>query len=255
VLQGRFLDLMLYRAVAELKTEASRNYLGIVWWFLEPLLYLGVFYVVFALGFRRGGDGFVPFLLCGLVAWKWFDSTVRTSCNSITMNAGLIGQVYFPKFLLPASVVLTNTLKFGIILSIFILFLSVSGYPPGTAWSWLPAVVMVELLLTAAVALLAAALIPLLPDLSYVINYGMTMLFFMSGIFFDVEHMAPEVQGWMKLNPVVPIVTAYRSILLANEPPALTELLPVVVLSAVLLLVVWRIYARFDRLYPKVLGV
>ena len=74
-----------------------------IWWIVEPLLCVGVFYIVFELGLRRGGDGFVAYLLCGLVTWKWFDGTVRSSASIISMGLGLMHQVYLPKYLLPLS--------------------------------------------------------------------------------------------------------------------------------------------------------
>lgn len=244
--------MVVYRTIAELKTEASRNYLGILWWFLEPALYMLVFYIVFGIGFRRGDEGFVPFLLCGLVAWKWFDSTIRTASNSISVNSGLIGQVYFPKYILPLSVVLTNTIKFAIIFGLLIGLLLIVGYRPGFAWGWLPLIVLVQFFLVTACALISAALIPFIPDLSYVINYGMTMLFFMSGVFFDVHRMAPEAQEVLNFNPVLLILDAYRGVLLQNEIPSLDHLASVTVVSLILLGVAWPLYLRLDRLFPKV---
>ncbi|MBL4567407.1 MAG: ABC transporter permease, partial [Porticoccus sp.] len=87
--------------MAELKAESSRSYLGFFWWILEPALYMVAFYIVFALVFQRGGPGFIPFLLCGLVVWKWFGSVVSGSANVILSSSALIRQVYIPKYLLP----------------------------------------------------------------------------------------------------------------------------------------------------------
>jgi len=254
MINPRYIDLLVYRSVASLKTEVSRHYLGVIWWVLEPVLYMGVFYVVFGLGLRQGGPGFVPFLLCGLVSWKWFDSTIRTSSNAIMQSAGLIGQVYFPKWLIPASVVLANTFKFGLVLALLVPALILSGERPGFSLFWLPVVLIAQFLLTASIALLVAALIPLLPDLTHVVNYGMTMLFFMSGIFFNISDMSEDAQFWLSLNPMVGVLDAWRGILLRDSAPDLIGLGYAALIGLLVAPLAWALYKKFDRIYPKVLG-
>ncbi len=249
------LDLVLHRGVSELRAEANRSYLGVVWWVVEPALYLAVFYLVFEMGFRRGADNFVPYLLCGLVPWKWFEGTVRSASTIVITSVGLMRQVYLPKYLLPLSVLVTNTLKFGIILGIFLVFLLAYGLPVFTeALIWLPVVMLVQLLLITAAGGLAAALVPLIPDLRYVVGYGLTMMFFMSGIFFSLADMSPEAQRYLMLNPMLLIIDAYRDILLQSTAPSGMHLTVVAFGSTVVLVAVAWLFHRFDRFYPRVIG-
>ncbi|MFQ3325217.1 MAG: lipopolysaccharide transport system permease protein [Pseudomonadales bacterium] len=253
-MKARYLDLILYRSLSELRTEASRGYLGVIWWFLEPILYMGVFYLVFGLGFRQGEEGYVPFLLCGLIVWKWIDSSVRTSAGTIAMSVGLMGQVYLPKIILPTIVVFTNTIKFFIILSIFVLFLLFSGYRWGYELFALPIVLIVQFSMVYAAAGLAAGLVPFIPDLRFVVNYGMTLLFFMSGIFFDIGSMSEDVQQILVWNPVVMLIECYRDILLNNSYPPLNVLAGLFVFSVVLNVLVYLFFRKFDRVFPRVIG-
>ena len=249
------IDLVLYRGLSELRAEASRSYLGIIWWVMEPLLYVGVFYLVFESGLRRGGEGFVPYLLCGLVPWKWFDGTVRAASIVVASSVGLMRQLYVPKYLLPLAVIVTNTLKFGIILVILLGFMKLYGYPVFTsALLYLPLLLLVQLLLTLAISGVAAALVPLLPDLRYVVNYGMTMLFFLSGIFFSLDDMSAEAQQLLMWNPMLLVIDAYRSILIDSAAPSLAHLSAVAGGSVLgLALAVW-LFKHFDRVYPRVIG-
>ncbi|MEM0955803.1 MAG: ABC transporter permease [Pseudomonadota bacterium] len=249
------IDLVLYRGLSELRAEASRSYLGIIWWVMEPMLYVGVFYLVFESGLRRGGEGFVPYLLCGLVPWKWFDGTVRSAAVVLSTSVGLMRQLYLPKYLLPMAVAVTNTLKFGIILVILLAFMKLYGYPVFTqALLYLPLLLVVQLVLTLAVSGIASALVPLLPDLRYVVNYGMTMLFFLSGIFFSLEDMSPEAQRLLMWNPMLLVIEAYRSILIDAAAPSLRQLAAVAAGSVVALVLAALIFRRFDRVYPRVIG-
>jgi lipopolysaccharide transport system permease protein len=248
---AHYFELIRYKAYAELRAEAARVYAGFMWWFIEPLLYMLVFYVVFGLVFEHGGKGFVPFLLCGLVVWKWFASTVSYGSNAILANAGLMQQVYVPKFVFPSVVVLANTAKFLLILALFIVFLTIYGFSVTTAWVALPILIVTQLLLIVAVTWLAAAIIPFVPDMRFVIDNGLTMLFFLSGIFFKLTVIPDHLRWYFSLNPMFTLIEAYRRILLDGRWPD-WEALGVVVLCSVL--GIWlakRLFSRFDRLYPK----
>ena len=85
--------LILFRAWCGLKSESSRAYLGYLWWILEPMAYMAVFYFVFAIVIKLPIENYAWFVLVGLVAWRWFASTVGTSVPSISNNASLINQV------------------------------------------------------------------------------------------------------------------------------------------------------------------
>jgi lipopolysaccharide transport system permease protein len=113
-------ELVLYGVYTDLRTEVARRFLGFAWWILEPVMYMAVFYLVFGLGLRQGGPDYVPFLLSGMVAWKWFDGSVRQASNCIVMNAGLIQQIFVPKYVFGLIQIFTNTFKFLLILVLLI---------------------------------------------------------------------------------------------------------------------------------------
>ena len=254
-LNSSHIDLVLYRGFSELRAEAARSYLGIIWWVMEPALFVVVFYLVFEMGFRRGSDDFVPYLLCGLVPWKWFDGTVRSASTVLSGSVGLMRQLYLPKYLLPAAVIVTNTLKFFIVLAILMVFLSLYGVQAfNGALVYLPLVVLVQLLLIIGVGGLAAALVPLLPDLRYVVNYGLMMLFFMSGIFFSLSDMSPEAQRYLVFNPMLLVIDAYRAVLLDAAMPSMSRLAAVASASVAMIFAAIYLFRRFDRVYPRVMG-
>ncbi len=252
---ARYIELLFYRANAELKREASRAYLGMLWWLIEPVLYMSVFYVVFGLGLRQGGPDFVVYLLAGLITWKWLDSTVRTSSNIIATSVGLMNQVYLPKMVLPGVIVIANTYKFLIVFSLFLVFLVVFwGIPASEHWQALPLLLAMQFLLICAVAGIGAALVPVIPDLKYVVDYGMTLMFFMSGIFFDINDLTPEIQQWLRYNPMVIFIESYRDVLLYAQWPDWQALLNVLYASAALFLTMLVLLVKLDRFYPRVVG-
>ncbi|MEN8130554.1 MAG: ABC transporter permease [Pseudomonadota bacterium] len=251
----RHLELLFYKTYADLKAEASQTYLSFLWWIVEPVLYMAVFYIVFGLLFKRGGDGdFIPFLLCGLTVWKWFDSTVRTGANAIRANVGLMRQVYLPKILFPTITILQNTVKFFIVLSFLLIFLQFYGLGIGITYLGLPVLIFVQLLLIAACVYFLAALVPFLPDLAQLIGNGLVMMMFLSGIFFPGSNIPQAYQPYFYLNPMANLVEAYRDILLFSNWPDWSALGWISLVSAFVIWGSWRLLNQCDRIYPKLIS-
>lgn len=246
------LEFVWYRARTELQSEASRAYIGILWWLFEPLLYLATFYFVFAVGFRAGGPDFVPFLLVGLVNWKWFGSSVQGATNALPNNHRLLQQVYLPKHLLVATVLVANTLKYAIIFTLLLGFLYFMGYLPSLAWGALPVLMLLQLALMFGFAALGAASVPFLPDLKLVIDSGIMVMFFTSGIFYDIRDRSEEAQAYLYLNPMARLIDAYRDVLLHQRLPEFETLSYVLGLALATTLAGMYLLRRYDRVYPKI---
>lgn len=246
-----YLQLILYKVRADLKVEAAQGYLGVLWWVLEPVLYMGAFYIIFAVAMQRGGENFVPWLLSGLVVWKWFNTSVRRSATSIRKGRGLMAQVYLPKVFFPAVAILGNGARFLFTLLLLMVFLLVYGIEPTWNWLLIPLMVLLQLLLITGVSLLTAALVPLWPDLMLVVGNGLMMMFFLSGIFFDLS----AVGGWLgillKLNPMVPVIDAWRSILLGLPWQNLPWLGWTLLVALLTLVPGIRLLHRYDRYYAR----
>lgn len=248
----KYLDIIFFKTWADLKAEASRAYIGFLWWFIEPILYMATFYLLFGLGLRYGGDNFVYFLLCGLIPWKWFSSTVANGSRSIEANGGLILQVYLPKHILPAITVLINTVKFSIIFLLLLVFLSISGFSPTLVWVVLPILILVQFLLILTTTSLLAAMVPFVPDIKFVIENMLLLLMFLSGIFFDIEKFSPNIKAILYLNPVALLVKNYRLVLLEQQWPEASDLVYVVGISLLFGILAYYILSKFNRRYAKV---
>lgn len=249
----RYLELVLYKGLADLNSDASRAYIGFLWWILEPLLYMGAFYIAFGLGLRGGGVNMLLFLLCGLVPWKWFASTVQNGSDTIPINNGLIQQIYLPKYILPWVSLVTSGIKFLIVLALLLIFAVCVGYWPTLSWLALPVLVLAELMFTIAVTSLAAAVVPLLPDLGLIIDNGLIVMMFISGIFYSVKNLPPTARTLLEVNPMVPVIDGFRAVLMDGTWPAWGSLAWVAGVSLVIYAIAFGLLRRFDRIYPKVM--
>lgn len=233
-----------------LRAEASKNYLSYFWWVFEPILMISVFYFVFNLLLNRGDGNFIYHLTVGVVFWLWFSNVVSHSVLSILGAGPVITQVYFPKLILPLVVILVDTFKQLIVVFILLFFL---GFTSGVSVSWtaLPILMLVQLIINAAAALTVAALTPFIPDLRFFVEVGLSMLMFCSGIFYDLDLIAPDYHAVFMLNPIANLVTQYRAVLLHGQWPEWSALLIISGVFTLLALIMILFIRRYDRLYPR----
>ncbi len=248
-----FFDLLLFKTEANLRTEVSRYYLNYLWWVIEPVLTMGVFYIVFGIFMNRGTDHFVGFLLAGLTFWNWFMRSVNNASSSIMGGQGLMQQVAIPKVFFPLEVVLRDCFKLLFSLSLLLLFLIFYPTPVSLTWFALPILMAVQFLLVLGSATLFAALVPFVPDLKFIIATVLHLMFFGSGVFFDIDKMVlPEHLFIIYLNPMAGLLKAYRQILLYDTWPDWFYLVKVFVFALLLLAFsLWLIF-RYDHIYPRV---
>ncbi len=210
-------DILLYKTYAELKAEAQRNFLGFLWWVVEPILFMLVFYFVFGKLLGRTPEAFIPFLLVGMVVWLWGQATIAQGATAIITNHGLLNQVFVPKVLFPTVIFLKNTLKFLFALLMLLVFLVAYGFEASPLWLEVIPVLAIGGLFILGSAYLAAALTPFFPDLQMLIDNGLRLLFFMSGIFFDIDALETNYKAVFQANPAAVLIDSMRSILLAGE--------------------------------------
>ncbi len=253
-MRSNSIALIFYKAIAELRVEASRAFIGVLWWVLEPVLYMLAFYLIFAAGFRTGGADFVPFLLCGLVPWKWFNSTILTGSNTISANRGLINQIYFHKVLLINVILAANTIKYLIILSLLLLFLLLTEGAPSINWFAIPILMLAQFLLMLGIVSITASIVPFFFEAKLLIDNGVLMLFFLSGIFFDIDSRPAAVRDFLYLNPMAGIIKAYRDVLMAHQWPDWSYLGFTMLAGILLFALGYALLTRFDRRFAKVLS-
>ncbi len=247
----RWVQIVLYKAFAELRVDAERYYIGYLWWVVEPIIEMAVYYVVFAKLLHRYTDDFVAFLLCGLVAWRWFSATLLRGSMAIMTNQTLAMQVFIPKIVFPLVTIVVNTVKFAIVLVLLVLFLNLDGIAASRWYLAIPALMVVQLLLLAALTILAAAVTPFLPSLQVVLETALKIGLFLSGIFFPVGKLDPSWRWWLSLNPMVPILEAWRDLLMYHRGPDWRALTMIAAASLPVIFAGRAIIRRYEYTYPK----
>jgi lipopolysaccharide transport system permease protein len=246
-----FTDLVWIKAVFNLKSEASRNKLSYVWWVLEPLLYMMVFYVVFTKLLDRGGEGYVAFLLTGLVPFMWFAKSIQAASGSILGAQGLIQQIKIDPLFFPIVALVQTTLKQIPVFIMLFGFLILYGVQPGWQWLGLLPVMFLQFMIIASGGILLALIVPFLKDLQQVIPTVIQFLLFVSGIFFLADSISPQWQAWFFANPVANLLLQYREILINGHWPHWGMMFQLVVTAMFMFGIVWALYVKLRYLYPK----
>ena len=242
----RLIDTMARMA---LRADASKFFLGYIWWVLEPLLFVGVFYVVFNVILDSRRSDFLIFLMCGKLPFIWFSKSVNQASLSLVANAGLIGKINVPKTLFPLAVVQEGLYKQAAVFCLLFVVLLVSGYEVTATWLYLLPVVLVNYLMIVACSYIGACLVCILRDFSMVISLGMIFLMFTSGVFWDPRELGDPVKTDIVLNanPVAFMLDAYRQILMHNTAPEMMHLMSIGLGSMVVLTVTVLVMRRSSQ--------
>ncbi|MEZ5503604.1 MAG: ABC transporter permease [Halioglobus sp.] len=219
----RLIDIMARMA---LRADATRFFLGYIWWVLEPLLWVAVFYVVFVVILGTRKPDFLVFLMTGKLVFVWFSKSVTQASSSIVNGKGLVGKISVPKTLFPMAVIQEGLYRQIAVFALLIAFLLGSGYSITITWWYLVPLLIVNYVMIVSCAFAGACLVCIARDFGQLISLGMIFLMFTSGIFWDIRTLQDphKAQMVLDLDPMAFIVDAYRQIMMHNTPPDLIHL-------------------------------
>lgn len=214
----RYRDLVWMLAVRTISTTYKQTVLGPFWFILQPLMVTAVFSFLFGRMANFQSDTIPHFLfyMGGLVPWNFFSENVTKTSNIFVENAQVFSKVYFPRFCVPLSVVISNLLPTIVQLGLLVggvIFYVIKGNP-WTHPNWWVLATPFVLLQLAALALglgcIVSALSRRFRDLTFGVRIGLQLLMFGSAIVFPITRIAPENRWFFFLNPVVPPIEFFR---------------------------------------------
>lgn len=240
-------DLMLYLVSSGLRAQHRNTVLGYLWWLLDPLLSLVIYYFVVAVIFRRGGEDYVLNLVIGLTVWRWVNSTIGASVRSISSQAGVISQVYLPKAIFPFGTVISQTVNFTFGLAVVALFFLTYSHSPGWNALWLPYLVLIQILFMTAISLAVAFVGVLIRDMDNLVNHFMRLWFYASPVVWTSD-IIPQRWHWLiQVNPMARFLLAYRDILLNDNGPNHRALLTIGVVSGFSIVLMTYYYSHNEH--------
>jgi len=196
-----------------------RNLLGIVWAIIDPLVFVGILYLIFKSGIGNKITDDVPFvvyILCGNIAFDLFNN-LQILTQVIKDHEFLVKKMNFNTVLLPASRLISILMIHGIILAIAIIIILISGIHPTLYWFQLLYYTLSQSVLLFGTSLLTSSISLFFPDISHIIPILTRVLFFLTPVFWQMDLLSDAVSHWLMFNPMVYIVNGYRDSLLYGK--------------------------------------
>jgi lipopolysaccharide transport system permease protein len=251
----RYRPLIATLVARELRARYRGSVLGFLWSFLNPLLLMLVYSLVFSVYLRVPMEHYAVFLFSGILPWLWFSSSLGHATGVIVGSGALVKRVLFPAEVLPLVSVLSNLVNLLLSLPLLGVFLLLVGKWPGPLLVFLPLLLGLQLVLTVGLALPLAALNVHLRDVEQILANGLVLLFFLSPILYPVSTVPQslDVGGSLTLplrplyflNPVAGLIQGYQNVLFFGRGPHWIHLGMVAVCAGIAL---WGGYRIFDRL-------
>jgi ABC-type polysaccharide/polyol phosphate export permease len=253
----RYRELIYNLVIRDLKARYKNSILGIAWSWLNPLMMMVVYTVVFnVLAGRSGIPDYPVFLLSALLPWNLFANSVAEATNSVVQSAPLIKKVYFPREVLPISVVLGNAVHFVISLPVFFGLALAMGRPISGWVLLLPVTLLVQIAFTLGVGLITATLNVFYRDTYLIMNVLLTAWFFLTPIFYPITTVPEQYVLWgivfnprvwlRRLNPMASIIASYQDLLYWGAPTGWDFFLRTAVTSVVVLIVGYLVFLRYS---------
>lgn len=250
-----FRSLWAYRGfiLANVRREFQQRYthslLGGLWAVLNPLTLIVIYTVIFAgiMRPRLAGQedqtfAYSVYLCAGLLPWMAFAELVNRMQNVFLQYSNLIKKSSFPRSCLPVIVALSVLIDFGIVFTLYLVFLLLVGHFPGwVALAFLP-VFLIQLVFSLGLGLLTATLNVFFRDVGQFVGVVLQFGFWLTPIVYSASILPETVRGLLWLNPIHPLITAYQGIFLNHALPDWAGLLGVAALALTLLLLAGRLF-------------
>ena len=245
--------------ISNVKRQNKNNVLGYVWWLLDPLMFLAIYYLVVAVIFKRGGNNqpFILFLLCGLIPFKFFSQTVSQSITSLRRAEPMIKSISFPKAILPLAVVLTNFVYFlfGFIITILAATLYGPRFEtwPNFNYIYLAIVMLVMIIFTAGLSLIVSVLSIFFADLRNIVSHILKAWYYASPGLYSLDRLPEWVRPYAIINPLAGIMDSFRNIIMHNSHPFHLDLLYATLIGMGTLALGYFVFLRLEKRLVKYL--
>jgi lipopolysaccharide transport system permease protein len=240
----RYRSLINSLVARELKARYRGSFLGFLWTFLNPLLLLAVYALVFNVYLRIRIEHYAGFMFVGLLPWIWFSSALMEGTLSITSGGSLVTKVLFPSQVLPMVKILASLINYLLSLPILFGFLWFMGVYQGWPLVWLPVIIGLHLLFILGLVLILAGVNVFFRDVQHILANLLTLWFFLTPILYPLAQVPAPFNKWVLWNPMAQITLAYQDIFFYNRPPDL-RILSVFLILAVLVSGVGMVF--FER--------
>ena len=231
----------------DLRTRYKGSVLGFLWTFVNPLLQLVVYTLVFSTIMRVNVDKFYIYLFVALVPWIFFTSSIQGGATSILSGADLIKKIYFPRLVLPIAV--TSAAFMNMVFSMLIVFIALIISGIGLSWHivYLPVIMVLEYFFALGMAFIFSALNVYFRDLEHILGIVTMAWVYGTPIVYTIDMVPEQYLGFFYLNPMTHMIDAYRDILYYHQVPDFSTLSSIVAFSIIFIVIGYVLFQKLQR--------
>lgn len=236
----------------DLKGRYKGSVLGFAWTFLNPLLQLAVYTLVFSTIMRSGVKDYYLYLFVCLVPWIFFSTSVSGGAGCIRAQGGLITKIYFPREVIPISFVTSQFVN--MLLSMLVVFavVIISGKPINLeALLILPIIMVLEYFISLGMTMLVSAVTVYWRDVEYFMGIVMMAWQFATPVMYGLEQIPERLVPLFQINPMTAVIVAYRDILYYGQVPQLSTLRNAFLFGAVIILIGWLVFSKLKKHFAE----
>ncbi len=250
----RYRDLLIMFVRRDVVSVYKQTILGPIWFFVQPIFTTIVFVVVFGNIAAISTDGLpMPlFYMSGIVLWNYFAECFNKTATTFRDNAGIFGKVYFPRLVMPLSVVISSMLKLLIqlgLLACFWVWYQWNGpsFTTNAAIILLPILIVLMALLGLGSGLIITSLTTKYRDLTFLIAFGVQLLMYATPVIYPISSVPDKYRVWVQYNPLTSIIEAFRYGLLGKGSFTPGDLLYSAIMIICILIVGIIVFNRVEK--------
>jgi len=245
---NHYFILTKYLAKREIIVRYKQSFLGLFWVILNPFMQMVIMSFVFSYVFKFNMPG-VPypiFMYAGLLPWVYFTGALTSSMGALVDGAGLLKKIYFPREILLLATILAKA--FDMSLSLIILVGMMFYYNIPITWHvllFIP-IFIIQSVFIMGIGMILSVLNLFYRDVQYLVGLGITLLFYLTPILYQVEAFPAKYMWIFKFNPMSVFINAYRQILLAHDVPKWESILIGVGISLLIFFIGYRFFKKAE---------
>jgi lipopolysaccharide transport system permease protein len=253
----QYRDLLLLFVNRDIVTVYKQTILGPLWYLIQPLFTSIIFTIIFnnVAGIQTGSIPPFLFNLAGIMVWNYFTSCLNDTSDTFKKNASIFGKVYFPRIIVPLSIVVSNLVKFGIQFLIFVAFYIYYVFNGmelqlSSITLFFPLLVVLMGFLGLGLGMIISSLVTKYRDLSFLVGFGVQLLMYLSAVMYPMALLKEKLPsfGWLiEYNPLAYIVETSRYLLLKEGTISGFGMLYTVVITFVIVVVGLLIFNKTEK--------
>ncbi|MFR1182804.1 MAG: ABC transporter permease [Clostridia bacterium] len=243
----KYRELLKTNVKKEIRGKYKNSFLGVLWSFLNPLLQIVVYAIVFQLILKNPQENYAVFICCGLIPWTFFSSAITRSAFTMVENGNIVKKVYFPREILPISIVTSEAVNFLISTIIILAFVIFGGIGISKYIIFYPLVLVAQYVLLIAIGLIVSSISVYVRDLQHLIGVALQLFFYATPIVYSADVIPAEYRWILNINPMTYIIEAYRDIFYNQTMIDIVPLLLLIVGSLVACMIGYMIFNKLQK--------